>query len=89
MPKSAQQKFNEYLEERQETRDALNAFEKAVQGRYDNNGYAYIAGYLMMQIGDVVAELPKARRAEFRENFLREAKKFEQETLLRKIKDTA
>ena len=88
MPKSAQQKFSEYLFECQETRDALGAFEKAVQDRYDGHGYAYIAGYMMMQFQDAVSQLPKAKRAEIRENFLREAKKFEQETLLKTIKES-
>jgi len=89
MPKSAQQKFNEYLDECQETRQALGAFEKAVQEKYNNQGYAYIAGYLMIQFQDAVSELPKAHRAYIRELFLREAKRFEQENLLNKIKESA
>lgn len=89
MAKTAQQKFSEYLFECQETRDALGAFERAVQDHYDNHGYAYIAGYILMQFQEAVMELPKRRRAEIRERFLREAKKFEQETMLRKIKETA
>ena len=89
MPKSAQQKFNEYLEECAETGNALTAFERAVQDKYDNHGYAYIAGYMMMQFREAVSELPKARRAEIRERFLREAKRFEQENLLNKIKEGA
>jgi hypothetical protein len=89
MAKSAQQKFNEYLDECRETSDALNSFEKAVQAKYDGHGYAYIAGYFMMQFKEAVSELPKKRRAEIRERFLREAKKFEQETLLKQIKESA
>ena len=89
MPKSAQQKFNEYLDECRETRQALAAFEVAVQEKYDNHGYAYIAGYLMTQFQDAVSRLPKAKRAEVRECFLREAKKFEQENLLNKIRESA
>ena len=89
MAKSAQQKFNEYLDECRETSDALNAFERAVQARYDGHGYAYVAGYFMMQFKEAVSELPKKRRAEIRERFLREAKKFEQETLLKTIKESA
>lgn len=58
--KSAQQKWAEYLEECAETGNALTAFERAVQDKYDNHGYAYIAGYMMMQFREVVAELPKA-----------------------------
>lgn len=89
MPKSAQQKWSEYLDECAETSDALSAFERAVQDKYDNQGYAYIAGYFMVQFREAVMELPKARRAEIRERFLREARKFEQENLLRKIKESA
>lgn len=87
--KSAQSKFNAYLDECRETREAMGAFEKAVQEKYDNHGYAYIAGYMMTQLQDAITHLPKAKRAEFRENFLREAKRFEQENLLNKIKETA
>ena len=89
MAKSAQQKWNEYLDECQQTSDALMAFEQAVQAKYDGHGYPYIAGYMMMQFREVVLELPRKRRAEIRERFLREAKKFEQENLMKMIKDTA
>jgi hypothetical protein len=89
MAKSAQQKFNEYLDEREATRQAVGAFEKAVHEKYDGSGYAYIAGYFMMQMLEAVAHLPKAKRAEFRERFQREAKKFEQENLMKMIKETA
>lgn len=90
MPKSAQQKFNEYLDECRETREAIGAFERAVQEKYDGSGYAYIAGYLMTQLQDAIIHLPKAKRAEFRENFLSAAKKFEQENLIRALsKETA
>ena len=87
MPKSAQQKFNEYLDECHQTSDAVSALEKAVQEKYDNHGYAYLAGYFMMQFKDVVSELPKAKRAEVRERILREATRFEQENLINKIKE--
>jgi hypothetical protein len=87
--KSAQQKFNEYLAECEETRAAVKQFEQAVHEKYDGSGYAYIAGYFMMQMLEAVTHLPKAKRQEFRERFLREAKKFEQENLINKIKETA
>ena len=79
--------FAVYLEECQKTSDALNAFEKAVQTKYDNHGYPYIAGYVMMQFREAVAELPKARRAEIQARFLREAQKFEHEHLIKNIKE--
>ena len=39
--------FAVYLEECQKTSDALAAFERAVQAKYDNHGYPYIAGYMI------------------------------------------
>jgi hypothetical protein len=36
-----------------------------------------------------VAHLPKAQQQEFRERFLREAKKFQQENLMKTIKESA
>lgn len=88
MPKSAQQRFNEYLDECAETREALGAFERAVHEKYDGSGYAYIAGYLMTQLQDAITHLPKAKRQEFRETFRRAAQKFEHENLINKIKDS-
>jgi hypothetical protein len=87
--KSAQQKFDEYLNECRETRQALGAFEKAVHEKYDGSGYAYIAGYMMTQLQDAITHLPRAKRAEFRETILRAAKKFEQENLMKMIKESA
>ena len=79
--------FAVYLEECQKTSDALSAFERAVQAKYDNHGYPYIAGYVMMQFREVVAELPRKRREEIQARFLREAQKFENEVLLKTIKE--
>lgn len=89
MAKTAQQKFNEYLDEREATRQSVNQFEKAVHDKYDGSGYAYIAGYFMMQMLEAVSQLPRAQRQEFRDRFDRETKRFEQENLLRKIRETA
>lgn len=88
MAKTAQQKFDEYLSECRETRDALGAFERAVHEKYDGSGYAYIAGYMMTQLQDAITHLPKAKRAEFRESFQQAAQKFEHENLIRKIKSS-
>lgn len=85
---SAQSKFNAYLDECRETREALGLFEKAAQDRFDGSGYAYIAGFLMVQLQDAITHLPKAKRAEFRENFRKAAEKLEQEHLMRTIKET-
>ena len=87
MPKSAQQKFNEYLDECRETRDAINELEKASRENHDGS-YAYSCGVFSMLLGDVIAELPKARRAELREQLLRTAQKQKNELLAKKIKDS-
>ena len=79
--------FAVYLEECQKTSDALDAFERAVQAKYDNHGYPYIAGYVMMQFREAVAELPRKRREEIQARFLREAQKFEQEHLMKTSKE--
>ena len=79
--------FAVYLEECQKTWDALSAFERAVQAKYDNHGYPYIAGYMMMQYREVIAELTRKLREEIQSRFLREAQKFENEVLLKTIKE--
>lgn len=81
--------FGQYLDECQQMTDATNRFEKAVQARYDGHGYAYIAGYMMMQFREVAMQLPRAQREEIKARFEREAKKFEQEHLMKTIKESA
>jgi hypothetical protein len=81
--------FNQYLEECSQMGDALNDFEKAVQAKYDGHGYPYIAGYMMMQFREAVMELPRARREQFKAQFQKEAKRFEQEHLMKTIKESA
>lgn len=87
MPKTAQQKFNEYLDECRETRDAINELEKASRENHDGS-YAYSCGVFSMLLGDIIAELPKARRAEIREQMLRTAQKQKNELMAKKIKDS-
>lgn len=78
--------FSKYLEECQQMSDAVNGFEKAVQVKYDGHGYAYVAGYMMMQFREAVMELPRAKREEIKARILNETKVFEQSALLDKIK---
>jgi hypothetical protein len=87
MPKSAQQKFSEYLDECRETRDAINELERAARENHDGS-YAYACGVYSMLLGDIIAELPKARRAEIREQLLRSAQKQKNELLAKTIKDS-
>ena len=84
MTKSAQQKFNEYLDECRETRDAINELEQASRENHDGS-YAYSCGVFSMLLGDVIAELPKKRRAEIREQLLRTAQKQKNEHLMKAI----
>ena len=84
--KSAQQKFNEYLEESRETRSAINEVESASRENCDGS-YAFACGYFAALLGDVIAELPKQRRAELREQLFRTAQKQKNELLARTIKE--
>lgn len=88
MAKTAQQKFNEYLEDSRQTRDAINELEQAAR---ENNGgsYAYACGVYSVLLGDVIAMLPKAKRVEIREQLLRTAQKQKNEHLAKLIKESA
>ncbi len=87
MTKSAQQKFNEVLEEMRETTMAVG---EMVRASYDNYGnYAYACGALESMLKDAISELPKARRAEFRSQLLNLAQKQKNEHLAKTIKETA
>ena len=87
MARSAQEKFNEYLDECRETSDAINEFVKASYENNDRN-YGYAAGDLESMIKDVITELPKARRAEIRKRFLDVAQTQKNEHLLKSIKES-
>ena len=86
--KSAQQKMNEYLEECRETRDSINQLESASREHYEGS-YAYACGYFATLLGDIIAELPKTRRAELREQLFREAQKQKNLHLAKTIKESA
>jgi len=86
MKKTAQQKFNEFLDESRETRNAINEFESA--SRENHKSYAFAAGVFSTLLGDVIAELPKARRAELREQLYKLAQKQKNEALFNNIKET-
>jgi hypothetical protein len=85
MTKSAQQKFNEYLDECRETRDAINEVEKTSRENCDGS-YAFACGVFSMMLGDVISELPKAKRAEMRNQLRRIAQKQKNEYLAKVIK---
>ena len=74
MPKSAQQKLCEFLDESRETRDAINEF---VANTHEHFGsYSFSSGYLSTLLGDVIAELPRARRQELRNQLRRKAQEY-------------
>jgi hypothetical protein len=87
MAKSAQQKWNEYLEESRETMNAINEVSNRTNELYE--GYAYAAGFLGMTLADAIALLPKAQREEFRQRLLKQAEKARNEFMLKQIKETA
>jgi hypothetical protein len=85
MARSAQEKFNEYLEERRETSDAAR---EMVDTSYDlYKSYGHSAGYLQSLVVDLISELPKARRAELRDQLYRQAQKQKNELLANVIKE--
>jgi hypothetical protein len=85
MAKSAQEKFNEYLAESRETSDAVR---EMVETSYDlNKTYGYAAGYLQSLVVDLISELPKARRAELRNQLYAQAQKQKNELLAKTIKE--
>lgn len=87
MPKTAQDKFNEYLAECRETTDAVNEF---INSSYENYGsYAYTVGALQSIVTELIGELPRARRAALRERFYKLAQQQKNETLARALRETA
>lgn len=80
MRQTAQQKFNAFLEESRETSQAVTELTSASFEFYGN--YAYAAGFLESMVKDLVAELPKARRAEVREQFQRRAQSIRNQMLV-------
>lgn len=88
MPKSAQQKFNEYLDECRETRDAINELERTSRENHDGS-YAYACGVYSTILAEAIAELPKARRADFRNRMYRMAQNQKNELLAKTIKESA
>lgn len=86
MAKSAQQKFNEFLDECRETSDAVREF--VDQSFANHHNYAHAAGALTTMLQDVIAELPRQRRAEMRERLYGLANKQKNEALLNTIKES-
>lgn len=75
----ARQTFDQYLAEFRQTQQAVNSMTDASYKNYGD--FAYAAGYFGSMIADLVAQLPKAKRAEVREQLLRKAAEFHKETV--------
>ena len=74
MRKSAAEKMQDFLDESRETRASIN---ELVTNTYKHFGsYSFTAGYLSTLLGDVIAELPRARRAELRAQLQRKADEY-------------
>lgn len=82
----ARQTFDQYLAEFRETQQAINAMSDSTHKLYGD--YAYAAGYFGSMIADLVAQLPKAKRAEVRAQLLKTADQLQQEFLLKAIMET-
>jgi predicted alpha-1,6-mannanase (GH76 family) len=87
MAKSAQQRFNEFLDESHETSDAVR---EMVDSSYDlHKSYGNAAGYLQSLAIELIAQLPKAKRAQYRDQLRRQAQKHKNELLAKTIKESA
>jgi hypothetical protein len=85
MAKSAQSKFNEYLDECRETSQSINDM---VQSSYELYGnYAYSAGYLQSMLAEVIDQLPKAKREGLRNQLRRQAQNDKNAQLANKLRE--
>lgn len=86
MPKSALERFEEYLAESRETSDAVNEF---IDCSFENNKtYAHAAGSLGVIVQDLIRELPKDKRSQYRDRFYDMAKKQKEEHLINILKQS-
>lgn len=65
MRKSAMQKWNETCKEVAETRAAAKSFSDKKLAQY--NSHSYAAGYLESLVVELIMQLPKAKRAQYRD----------------------
>jgi len=66
--KTAMQRLNESFDESKATREIIGAF---VDASYKNNqSYSHAAGYLQVFVAELIMQLPKAKRQQYRAQFL-------------------
>jgi hypothetical protein len=83
--KSAQQRFNEYLNESHETSDAVR---ELVNSYFDKSGsYAGAAGYLQTLVSELILHLPRDKRAEYRDRLYQQAQRNRNDLLINTIKE--
>lgn len=85
MKLTAQQRFNLALDERRETYTAVNEFVTASQANYGS--YAYAAGSLTIMVDELIAQLPRAQRAQYRQRLFDMAQQQKNEHLVKVMKE--
>ena len=70
MRQTAQQKFNAYLDECQATSDAIRELETQSRAHRGEYSYAFACGVYAQMLKDVIMELPRARREDYRKTLL-------------------
>lgn len=88
MAKSAQERFNEYLQECAETTDAVN--EVINQSVVNHAGsYAWTAGALSGLLQEAISELPRTKRAKFRDRLYQLAQEQREEAIIKTLQRAA
>ena len=80
MARSAQQRFNTYLDESQDTASVVEQFSKSC--RQSEHGYAYEAGWWNSMVPRILMALPKTRRQEFLQELRTQSHKLDAENLV-------
>jgi hypothetical protein len=86
MPKSAAQRFDEYLAESRETSNAVNDFMNSSFEK--NKNYAHAAGTLSMIVQDLIRELSRDKRLQYRDRLAKLAEQQKQEHLINILKQS-
>ena len=80
-------RFEQEIAEYHETQDAVDEMIKASRALFGD--YAYPAGYLQALTAELIAQLPKAKRADYRNQLYRQAQEHKNQVLAKALKETA
>ena len=80
-------KMDKEIAEYHETQDAVDEMVKASRGLFGD--YAYSAGYLQALTAELIMQLPKAKRADYRDQLHRQAQDHKNQVLAKALKETA